>query len=112
MANAQPDITVADAIDRVLEAERQAAQSIRAAEAEAEALLQAARDDRRRILDRARDRATRVHVRAQARLAEELAQLEANARAAGGERPLLDDLAAQAIENLARRLASDDHDRS
>lgn len=112
MAKDQPDISVADAIDRVLEVERQAAASIRTAETEAEALLQAARDERRRILDRARDRASRVHVRAQARLADDLARLETETRATVGRAAPHGDLAVQVIERLARRLACDDHGAS
>ena len=72
MANSQPDMTVADAMNRVLEVEQRAAIALAAAEADAESRLQEAREQRRRILDRARDRASRVHVKAQARLAEHL----------------------------------------
>jgi vacuolar-type H+-ATPase subunit H len=110
MAHTQPDMTVADAIDRVLEVEQEAADAIRAAEAEAEALLRTARETRRQILDRARDRATRLHVRAQARLADTLAQLDSQARSAEGAGAPLAALAERAIEQLALRLAADDHE--
>jgi len=110
MANQQPDMTVADAINRVLEVERAAADAIRAAEADAEALLRAARETRRQILDRARDRASRLHVRAEASFAETLARLDKDAQAAGGLRAPLDEIAGRAIAQLARRLASDDHE--
>jgi vacuolar-type H+-ATPase subunit H len=108
MAHTQTDMTVADAIDRVLAVERDAADAIRAAEAQAEATLRAARDTRRQLLDRARDRATRLHVRAQARLADTLAGLEIEAQdAARGGAPLAG-LAERAIAQLALRLAADD----
>lgn len=110
MANLHPEMSVADAIDRVLEVEREAAAAIRGAEAEAESMLRAARETRRRILDRARDRATRLHVRAQARLADKLARLDAEARAAGARTAPREELIEQAIGLLARRLASDQDD--
>jgi F0F1-type ATP synthase membrane subunit b/b' len=70
------DRTVADAIDRVLEAEREAAAAIAAAEATARAALDAAREERRSTLDRARARITRLHERAAARLETTLQQLD------------------------------------
>lgn len=110
MANTETDMTVADAMNRVLEVERETADAIRRAEAEAEAQLRSARDTRRRLLDRARDRATRLHVRAQARLAETLARLDAEAQAAARSGAPLDTLAERAIEQLARRLVADEHE--
>ena len=108
MAHTQTDMTVADAIDRVLAVEQEAADAIRAAEAQAEATLRAARDTRRQMLDRARDRATRLHVRAQAHLADTLDGLETQAQAAArGDKPLAG-LAERAIEQLALRLAAAD----
>ena len=110
MANPTPDTTVADAMNRVLEAEREAAAAIAAAEAEAEATLRAAREQRREILDKARDRASRLHVRAQSRIAATLSELDAQAKAATGSRESLESIAQRAIDNLARRLASGDHE--
>jgi vacuolar-type H+-ATPase subunit H len=108
MANPQPDMTVADAMNRVLEVEREAAVAITAAEADAESQLRAARELRRKILDRARDRASRVHVRAQARLAERLSELDAEAQAADAQHQPLESIAQRAIDRLAWRLASGD----
>jgi len=110
MANSIPDMTVADAMNRVLEVERDAAVAIRAAQSDADAVLQAARETRRQILDRARDRASRLHVRAQARLAETLCELDTQAQAAGGHRETLEAIAQRAIAQLARRLASRNHE--
>ena len=97
-------------MNRVLEVEREAAVAIAAAEAEAEAALRAARELRRRILDQARDRASRLHVRARSRIAATLSQLDAQSKAAIGQRESLESIAQRAIDNLARRLASGDHE--
>jgi vacuolar-type H+-ATPase subunit H len=97
-------------MNRVLEAEREAAVAIAAAEAAAEATLAAARETRRRLLERARDRASRIHVRAQARLAAAIAELDARARGERGSHAALDTIAERAIDNLARRLTSTDHE--
>jgi len=110
MANSTPGTTVADAMNRVLELERAAAVAIAEAEAEAEATVRAARDLRRRLLDQARDRASRLHVRAQSRIAAALAGADAEATAATGQRAAPESIAQRAIDNLARRLASDDHE--
>jgi vacuolar-type H+-ATPase subunit H len=110
MANSIPDMTVADAMNRVLEIERDAAAAIRAAESDADAVLQAARESRRQVLERARDRASRLHVRAQARLADTLSRLDAQAQTAGAQRESLEAIAQRAIDQLARRLASRDHE--
>jgi cell division septum initiation protein DivIVA len=110
MATATPDTTVADAINRVLDAEREAAAAIAAAEAEAETVLQAAREQRRQLLERARDRSSRLHVRAESRIEAALAELDAQSRSGRDSAGSLDSLARQAIDALARRLTSDDHD--
>ena len=110
MANPTPETNVAEAINRVLEAEHEAAAAIAAAEDEAEATLSAAREARRRQLETARERASRVHVRAQSRLAAAISRLDADAGVAGADRGALESLAQQAIDNLARRLTCDDHD--
>lgn len=106
MANTTPDTPhVADAINRVLEAERATAAAIAAAQASAEARLEAARDQRRRILERARERIVRLHERAQARLELRLAAMEADA----AQQPAVDAadpgrLSAEAVARLACRL--------
>jgi hypothetical protein len=110
MATATSDTTVADAMNRVLDAEREAAAAIAAAEAEAETALQAARELRRQLLERARVRATRLHVRAQSRIDGAISELDAQSRSGRDRTGSTDDLARQAIDALARRLTSDDHE--
>ncbi len=75
MTTTTPDRTVADAIDRVLEAEHAAALTIVAAEAAARSSIDAAREKRREILETARQRVMRLHERAQARLAGRLGRV-------------------------------------
>jgi cell division septum initiation protein DivIVA len=110
MAIPTPDTTVADAMNRVLDAEREAAAAIAAAQVEAEAILQAAREQRRQLLERARVRASRVHVRAQSRLEAALAELDAQSRCDWDISGSPGALAGQAIDALARRLTSNDHE--
>ena len=110
MATATSDATVADAMNRVLDAEREAATAIAAAEAEAETTLQAARELRRQLLERARVRASRLHVRAQSRIAAAIAELDAQLQLGRDSPASQDGVARQAIDALARRLTSDDHD--
>ena len=110
MATATSDTTVADAMNRVLDAEREAATAIAAAEAEAETTLQAARELRRQLLERARVRASRLHVRAQSRIAAAIAELDAQLQSGRDSPAAPDGVAGLAIDALARRLTSDDHD--
>jgi len=110
MATATSDTTVADAMNRVLDAERDAAAAIAAAEAEAETTLQAARELRRQLLERARVRASRLHVRARSRIEAALAELDAQSGSGRDSTGSPDGLARQAIEALACRLTSDDHE--
>jgi len=106
------DTSVAEAMDRVLEAERSASEAIAAAQSEAEASLQAARETRRQLLETARQRASRVHVRAERRLAAALAELAARGHGGSAERASLEAIAEQAIDRLARRLTSADHEQT
>jgi regulator of protease activity HflC (stomatin/prohibitin superfamily) len=105
-----PDASVTDAIDRVLAAEREAADAITSAEREAEAIIEAARARRRQILETTRRRASALHARAQAQLAEALRRLEADESAPGADLVRLRELSREAIEELARRLTSADHE--
>jgi len=102
-----PDPAVARAIDRVLAAEHEAAAAVSAAERAAEARLAAAREQRHRILETARRRATRLHALAQARLAREIAALEAGADAATPIGIDLEDAARQAAARVALALTGD-----
>jgi vacuolar-type H+-ATPase subunit H len=107
MPTTDTDRTVADAIDRVLEAEQAAATAITAAEAASRVTIEAAREERRRILGRARERITRLHDRAAAQLATQLTRLDvANA---GDERAsaLAPDSAQSVLAAVAARLTSE-----
>jgi vacuolar-type H+-ATPase subunit H len=73
-----PATSIADAINRVLEAEREMAAAIAAAQAEATLTIEAARNRRRAILEHARLRITRLHELARARLARRLDELESD----------------------------------
>lgn len=112
MATSPPETAIARAINRVLEAEREAADAIAAAQREAEAVIESARAERRRLLDRARGRAARIHGAAQLRLERSLAKLERGASAPGIDLGTLDDLTHQAVARLARRLTSAGHEPS
>jgi cell division septum initiation protein DivIVA len=112
MATNSPEATIARAINRVLAAEREAADAIAAAQREAEAVIEAARTERRRLLERARSRATRIHGAAQARLERSLEKLERGASAPGIDLGTLDQLTHEAVARLARRLTSTGHEPS
>jgi vacuolar-type H+-ATPase subunit H len=108
MTTLTPDRNVADAIDRVLEAEHAAALTIIAAEAEARSSIDAAREKRREILETARRRVMRLHERAQARLAGRLAQLDANASIETLDAAAMHAVAADALAAIAERLTTDE----
>jgi regulator of protease activity HflC (stomatin/prohibitin superfamily) len=110
MERRSPDAEVAQAINRVLAAEREAAGSIKAAQLEAEKLIEAARAERRRLLERARLRAARLHAAAQSRLERSLARLDLGATAPGTDFASLHELTQQAVGRLARRLTAADHE--
>lgn len=111
MERRSPDAQVAQAINRVLAAERQAAGAIEAAQLEADALIEAARAERRRLLERARQRAARLHAAAQTRLERALARLDRGAATPGADFATLQELTVQAVARLARRLTAGDHER-
>jgi vacuolar-type H+-ATPase subunit H len=105
-----PDAAVADAMNQVLAAESEAAEAIASAQREAEILIEAARARRRQILDAARRRASLLHARGQSRLQQQLKELEGQATAPAADLGTLRALSRQALENLARRLTSSDHE--
>jgi cell division septum initiation protein DivIVA len=105
-----PDTQVAQAINRVLAAEREAAGAIEAAQLEAESLIEAARAERRRLLERARQRAARLHAAAQSRLERALARLDRGATAPGTDIGALHELTQQAVGRLAKRLTTAGHE--
>ena len=109
MERRTPEIGVAEAIDRVLAAESEAATAIAAAQRQAEAAIEAARDSRRRILETARRRASRLHARAQQRLRQAIEELDVLQPAQATDLESLRSLARAAVESLVLRLTSDDH---
>lgn len=108
MTTTTPDRTVADAIDRVLEAEHAAALTIVAAETAARSTIDAAREKRREVLETARQRVMRLHERAQVRLAGRLAQLDATASIESLDASALGAVAAHALAVVAERLTTDE----
>jgi len=111
MERRAPDAAVAEAINRVLATEREAAGAIDSARRDAEALIEAARAERRRLLERARQRASRLHAAAQAQLERALARLERGAAAPGADLATLNEFTQQAVDRLARRLTAAGHER-
>ncbi len=105
-----PDNGIADAMNRVLAAEREATEAIAAAQSSAESIIEAARVKRRRILESVRRRATRMHLRAQSRLDRELRELEQHGAGPDANLESLRSLAGDALRRLARRLTSVDHE--
>lgn len=110
MERRAPDAEIAQAIDRVLAAEREAAGAIEAAQREAEALIEHARAERRRLLERARQRSARLHAAAQSRLERSLERLEHGGAGSGLDLATLDELTREAVARLARRLTAADHE--
>ena len=106
-----PETAIAEAMNRVLDAEREAAVAIAAEEHAAESVIEAARERRRRILDAARRRVTALHLRAQARLEDALQQLERGGAAPDGGDEALRSMAREALEGLALRLTVDHESR-
>jgi vacuolar-type H+-ATPase subunit H len=104
----EPDRTVADAIDRVLEAEQATAVAILAAEASARATIEAARETRRQVLERARQRVMRLHERAGTRLAARLAQLDAQSAVDECGAAASADAATGALAAVAERLTTEE----
>jgi hypothetical protein len=105
-----PDTAITEAMNRVLAAEREASDAIASAQRAAESLIESARERRRRILESARRRATTLHVRAQARLRAALDELEHGHGSPGSAADDMRALAREAIDGLARRLTSVDHE--
>ncbi len=108
MERRAPEVGVAEAINRVLEAESEAAAIIAAAERDAEAVLEAVRGRRRQILETARRRASRLHVRAQQQLRQDMEQLDRAEPAQETDLAELRALSSAAVARLATRLTSDD----
>jgi cell division septum initiation protein DivIVA len=110
MERNSPDAAVARAINRVLAAERDAADAIAAAQREADGVIEAARAERRRLLEQARARAARLHAAAQSRLERALERLEHGTGSADLDLDTLKQLTHQAVARLARRLTAADHE--
>lgn len=110
MERRAPELAVADAINRVLAAESEAAAAIAAAAREAETVIEAARERRRRILETARRRASLLHAHAQERLRRALEELDNLEPARETDLETLRAMSRAAVENLSLRLTSDDHE--
>jgi hypothetical protein len=110
MERPTPDSAVADAMNRVLAAEREAADAIASGQRSAEATIEAARARRRQILDAARRRSSALHVRAQLHLQQALQDLERGDSANPADPARLRSLSREAIERIALRLTSVDHE--
>jgi len=106
MATPTPEQTTANAIDRVLDAERNVAVAVAAAQAAAQATIDAARTGRREMLERARLRVMRVRDRVQAGLARQLAELDAGDASASQGEAGADATSAAALARLAGRLTT------
>lgn len=107
MAPPTPETQVADAINRVLDAEREMAGAILEAQAAAQAAIESAREARRTLLETARRRTLRVHDVMQALVAARLAQLDAAAVETESESADLDSALGAATARLAARLTLD-----
>jgi cell division septum initiation protein DivIVA len=108
MAPDTPDTRVADAINRVLEAERATAAAIEQARLQSQSVIEAARDMRRNILETARRRIVRLHELAPARLAAHLQHPDARPRSGQADEAESGAVADAAIARLAERLTTDD----
>lgn len=110
MQRLSPESTIVDAINRVLEAERGAADAISENQKRCEAQLEAARAQRHAILERARRRAALVHSLAAARIERAIGELESQSREQGSDHEAFRKLTDEAVRALAARLTSDDAD--
>ena len=106
MTTSTPDTHVADAINRVLEAEQATAAAIVEAQAAAQGVIEAAREQRRTILETARQRIVRMHERAQVRLETRLGVLDAEAADQESSESSSLSVADRAIARLAERLTT------
>ena len=99
---------VAEAMNRVLSAEREASAELEACRAEAEKTLEAARREARSLIERAEHLAREVHGRTE-RLAATRARhiVEAASRRQGDGNPA--GTLAAAVRRLAARMTGDDH---
>jgi len=99
---------VAEAMNRVLAAEREAAAAIEAQVRDSERLLEAAREQRRRILETARHRAARVHAAAATLRDRELGRLDQEAQDPSLEAPGQPSAVSAAVQRLAAALTTND----
>lgn len=107
MAPPTRDTRTADAINRVLDAERETSVAIVQAQADAQAAIEAAREARRNILETARQRVVALHERAQSQLARRLEQLDAADVADDADVSSLEAVADAALGRIAERLTTD-----
>ena len=108
MQTQTPDTRVAQAINRVLEAEHATATVIAEAQAAAQSAIEAARESRRNILETARERVVRLHETVQSGLEARLLALDAAAAARASDDATLLAVTDAAIARVATRLTTDD----
>jgi vacuolar-type H+-ATPase subunit H len=109
MVDEAPILAVADvefAINRVLAAERAAAEAVGECRREAQSLVEQGRLGSRRILERAEERTARVHRLADRSLERRLAEIRAES-ASYSERPLVDESDLARVRDVVLRLAAD-----
>lgn len=105
--DAAPQESAAQAIDRVLGAERDADASVERARRQAQALHETAREDALAIVNRSMQRVARWQQAHAAALAKRLAALRANALASAGTQHRIDESAlAAAVAQVAEMLTA------
>jgi cell division septum initiation protein DivIVA len=101
-----PSADVEHAINRVLAAERAAAEALETCRKEAQAIVEQGRRTARRVLDRADDRSRAVHALADRSLERRLAEIRAES-ARLSERPLVDDDDLARVRDVVPRLVAE-----
>jgi len=115
MADRSParPMSVREAMDRVLAAEREAQRQIESCRADAEGILSDARDRARRIKETTQRRISDVHAASHRQTAARIREMRretAQLGAAIDYEPAQSTAVSKAAQNLARRLTSRDHD--
>ncbi len=110
-----PEVLIAQAMDRALDAERAAQAAIADCERQAAAILEGARQQRRTILERAQARIMALHTRIAGNLERQAAVIAERSRqsAATAVEQLSDPVhQTKALEQLVARLTSDDAEQT
>lgn len=115
MADRSPDppMSVREAMDRVLAAEREAQEQLEACQVEADRIIAAAREKTRGIQETTRGRIGRIHAASNRETAARIRSMRretAKKSAAIDYEPTQSEAVARAARRLARRLTSRSHD--